>query len=79
MVVHSCVNGKMNAATKRREGAADIGCLIQPCYVLTAMIHESDGAFLLYHYHSVSLQCLWFILAAHYFRGFLRVVQMSWS
>lgn len=35
MAVHSCVNGKMNgeAIKQHAEGAADIVCLTQTCYV----------------------------------------------
>lgn len=55
MVVHSCVNGEMNgeAIKQHRESTADIVCLTQLCYVPAAMLHESDGVLLLYHYHAV--------------------------
>lgn len=90
MVVHSCVNGKMNGPsykTTHREITADIVCLSQPRYVPAALLHESDGAFFFFFFFPVvplsvcvNPQCLWLVvLPAHFLpsRVSLPCVDMS--
>lgn len=56
-MLHSCVNEKMNAKALKQhkeKATADAVCLSQPCYVLTVLIHESDGFLMFMAYFSSS-------------------------
>lgn len=69
MVVHSCVNGKMNGKVIKQhtEDTDDIVCLIQarlfPCNMnqtVFCLCVCVGMCVLLYHYPFMSLKCLWF-------------------
>ena len=67
--MHSYVNGEMNGeAIKQHTEKAQLTLYVLPSPA--AMLHESDGVFLLYHYQSVFACTVYgsvFILLAHFF------------